>query len=624
VAKTILHFTDAFANPQPFFTGGSTTQLVPDVFPVAINGRPFLIDQKSNQFTRGFEPRVRDSVDQSTSPGEAAINPQGLWRRGENSWHYGAGQKYADTADAQDYRFFSSKGINPWAKGQATLLNTVKESLNSSNTNLLLAVTDTRVYVVDGATLKYTTDPFATSPTWTSVATGSGGLPAATPRDMATDGTNIYLTYPGTTNSFGLWKYTAANVASNIAHNHELYYVDFVKGHLMVSGAASGGYATDLFYDPAGNIAGAHDYVHPVATWNWISFAAGQNAIYAAGYAGTRGAIYKITITSAGVLDQPVVALELPSGEVPLVVYGYLGGIFIGTNKGVRYATTDSAANLVAGALIPTTGSVVSFTADERYVWFNWSQYDGTSTGLGRLDLSTFVSTNTPAHASDLMLASTANVLSVATFDNRRIFSVSGDGIYVEDSANLVTTAELVTGTYRWGIPDRKFVAKFDIRSTPLYGTITPSISLDSGAYTAMVGHTVYSTTESVATAPQDKFIEASFKLAFARADATNGPTLTRWMARAYASPARSQVFRVPILMHHLLRVHDTEYYFDVETELQALRDLVTNPRVINYQENTETYSVVMEDLEFQVIDGYQSNWDLEGTCTVTMRSVQD
>jgi hypothetical protein len=76
--------------------------------------------------------------------------------------------------------------------------------------------------------------------------------------------------------------------------------------------------------------------------------------------------------------------------------------------------------------------------------------------------------------------------------------------------------------------------------------------------------------------------------------------------------------------MHHHLRVHDTEYYFDVESELQALRDLVTNPIVVNYQENTETYSVVVEDLEFQVIDGYQQNWDLEGTCTVTMRSVQD
>ena len=617
---TLLKFTDAFYPAPRFFTGTGTTQLVPDIFPIAINGRPYLIDQKSGQFSRGYEPRVRDSVDQSTSPGEAAINPQGLWRRGETSWHYGAGQRYADTAEAQDYRFFTSKGINPWTKGQATLLNAVKESLDSANNNLLLAVTDTRVYVVDGQDLKYTTDPFASSPTWTTAT----GLPAGhTPRDMATDGTNIYLTYAGTNSAHGLWKYTAANVASNVAYGHELYYVDFVKGNLMVSGDAAGGYATDLYYNPSGNI-GGDDYAHPIATWNWVSFAAGQSAIYAAGHAGTRGAIYKITITAAGVLDQPVVALELPSGEIPKVIYGYLGAILVGTNKGVRYAVADANSNLTTGALIPTSGDVVSFTADEKYVWFNWSNYDGTSTGLGRLDLSTFIATNTPAHATDLMHTSVSNVLSVATFSNKRLFSISGDGIYVEDSANLVASAEIVTGTYRWGIPDRKFVAKFDIRTTPLYGTITPSVSLDSGNYILMSAHNTSLATESVSSAPQNKFIEGKFKLTLERGSATTGPTLTRWMARAYASPARSQVFRVPLLMHHHIRVKDVEYYQDVELELQSLRDLVTNPRVVNYQENTETFSVVLEDLEFQILDGYQTNWDLEGTCIITMRSVQD
>jgi hypothetical protein len=620
VANKLYRFTDAFKPAPSFFTGTGTSYSVPDVFPVAINGRPYLVDFKSGQFARGFEPRVRDSVDQSTSPGEAAINPQGLWRRGETSWHYGAGQRYADTADAQDYRFYTSKGVNPWTKGQATLLNAVKESLNSANTNLLLAATDTRVYVVDGQDLKYTTDPFASSPTWTTAT----GLPTGhTPRDMATDGTNIYLTYAGTNSAHGLWKYTAANVASNVAYGHELYYVDFVKGNLMVSGDAAAGSATDLYYNPSGNI-GGDDYAHPIATWNWVSFAAGQSAIYAAGYAGTRGAIYKITITAAGVLDQPVVALELPSGEIPTVIYGYLGAILIGTNKGVRYAVADSNSNLTTGSLIPTSGNVVSFTADEKYVWFNWSNYDGTSTGLGRLDLSTFISANTPAHATDLMHTSTANVLSCATFSNKRLFSVSGDGIYVEDTANLVASAEIVTGTYRWGIPDRKFVAKFDLRTQPLVGTITPSVSLDSGDYILMSTHNTPSATEAVSSAPQNKFIEGKFKLTLERGSATTGPTLTRWMARAYASPARSQVFRVPLLMHHHIKVKDVEYYQDVELELQSLRDLVTNPRVVNYQENTETFSVVLEDLEFQILDGYQTNWDLEGTCIITMRSVQD
>jgi len=616
----LLRFTEAFVNTRPFFTGAPLNNLVPSIFPIAIDGRPYLIDQKSNQFMRGFEARVRDSVDQSTSPGEAAINPQGLWRRGETSWHLGAGQLYADTADAQDYRFYSSKGINPWTKGQLKLLNKVKESLNSSNTNLHLHVADGKLYVADGATVKYSSNPFASSPTWTSVT----GLPNLTPRDMASDGSNIYLTYAGLSSSYGLWKIDDSQVASNVAYGHELYHVDYVKGYVMVAGNSTTGNSNDIYYSPTGNI-GADDYSHPLSTWNWTSFAAGQNAIYIAGHSGDKGAIYKITIASTGVLDTPVVALEFPIGEVPYVVYGYLGGIFIGTSKGVRYATSDNDSNLVAGSLIPTSGSVTEFTADDKYVWFNWSNYDGVSTGLGRIDLSSFTSTNTPAYSSDLMHTSTASVLHVVTYDNKRVFSISGDGVYVEDADNLVETGEIVTGTYRWGIPDRKFVAKFDIRSTPLQGSVTPYVSLDSSDYVSMPSHSQQSATEKVSNGPQSKFIEAKFKLEIARASATTGPTVTRWMARAYASPARSQVFRVPILMHHVIQDNrGKDHYFDVESELQALRNLVTNPVVVNYQENTDTFSVVVEDLEFQVVDGYYQNWDLEGTCIVTMRSVQD
>ena len=616
MADNLLRFTDAFSQPPPRFFGGATsTSLVPDIFPIAINGRPFLVDQKSNQFTRGFEPRVRDSVDQSTSPGEAAINPQGLWRRGETSWHYGAGQKYADTAEAQDYRFFSSKGVNPWTKGQLTLLNKTKVSLASAATTAHSVVQDGRVYFSLGADVKFTTDPYASSPTWTDCTGEPGGICAA----MATDGNDVYLAFPND----GVRRIDTSAAPGTISGTrfvtgtNSYYMLGFAKGYMFAAHdqnlrqIAGAGSSTDriLIDDP---------------DFRWVGVATGQNAVYAAGYAGKKSLIYKITIKADGTLDTGVVALELPTGEVVSGISGYLGYILIGTDKGVRFASTDSNSNLVAGQIIPTSGAVTKFTSEGRFSYFTWANYDGVSGGLGRLDLGTLTSANTPAFATDLMYDSTNTVHGLVTFNNKRCFWVSGVGIIAEDSANLVESAEIVTGTYRWGIPDRKFVAKFDTRTTPLYGTITPSISLDSGVFQSMTPHDLALSTESVATGPQSKFIEARFKLDFTRASALVGPTLTRWMARAYATPARSQVFRVPILMHHRLQVHDTEYYFDVESELQALRDLVTNPRVINYQENTETYSVVMEDLEFQVVDGYQSNWDLEGTCTVTMRSVQD
>ena len=615
MATTLYKFTDAFIPSPQFFAGGTTTNLVPDVFPIAIDGRPFLVDQQANTFTRGFEPRVRDSVDQSTSPGEAAINPQGLWRRGETSWHYGAGQRYADTAEAQDYRFFSSKGVNPWTKGQLTLQNKTKLSLASAATTAHVVAQDGRVYASLGADVKFTTDPYAASPTWTDCTGEPGGICAA----MATDGSRIYLAFP----SDGIRiidPATSVSVidSSKFVNSSDSYYMlGFAKNYMF------GAHSSVLNTISSGGSKSAH--ITPDDTqFRWIGVATGQNAVYAAGYAGTKSLIYKITIKADGTLDAGVVALELPTGEIVSAISGYLGYILIGTNKGVRFASTDSNSNLVAGQIIPTTSSVTKFTSEGRYSYFTWTNYDGVSGGLGRLDLATLTTNNTPAYATDLMYDSTAAVNGLVTFDSKRCFWVSGVGIIAEDVDNLVESAEIVTGTYRWGIPDRKFVAKFDLRTTPLYGTITPSISLDSGDYVEMSPHTMALTTESVATGPQSKFIEAKFKLTLTRASATTGPTLTRWMARAYASPARSQVFRVPILMHHKLHVRDTDYFFDVESELRALRDLVTNPRVVNYQENTETFSVVLEDLEFQVADGYQSNWDLEGTCTVTMRSVQD
>ena len=612
---TLLRFTNSFYPSPRFFTGTGTTQLVPDIFPIAINGRPYLVDEKSGQFTRGYEPRVRDSVDQSTSPGEAAINPQGLWRRGETSWHYGAGQKYADTAEAQDYRFYSSKGVNPWTKGQLTLHNKTKLSLASSATTAHVLVQDGRVYASLGADVKYTSDPYATSPTWSDCTGEPGGICAA----MATDGSRIYLAFP----SDGV---RVINPATSVSVIESGKFVNSTDSYYMLGFAKNymfGAHSSVLNTISSGGSKSAH--ITPDDTqFRWIGVATGQNAVYAAGYAGQKSLIYKITVKADGTLDAGVVALELPTGEIVSAISGYLGYILIGTNKGVRFASTDSNSNLVAGQIIPTTSSVTKFTSEGRYSYFTWTNYDGVSGGLGRLDLGTLTTNNTPAYATDLMYDSTADINGLVTFDSKRCFWVSGVGIVVEDSSNLVESGEIVTGTYRWGIPDRKFIAKFDIRSTPLVGSITASISLDSGAYAALPAHDNADTTEHVATGPQTKFIEGKFKLELARATATTGPTLTRWMARAYASPARSQVFRVPILMHHHLRVKDVEYYFDVETELNYLRDLVNNPRVINYQENNESYSVIIEDMEFNIIDALESNWDLEGTCIVTMRSVQD
>ena len=623
-----------YVNTPAFYTGTSLSSLVPDVFPVAINGRPYIIDQRSNQFTRAFEQRVRDSVDQSTAPGEAAINPGGLWRRGEVSWHLGAGQKYADTAEGQDYRFYKSKGVNPWVKGQLTLLNATKSALTTSSTNLMTCVVKSGgveyVYVADGAVVRWcpatgANNIFSSTPSWTAITTNTAGgsVPATTVTGLETNGSNVFIAWenndiwssaPGTTSATFFY-------ATNPDNGRTYYAFGYAKGRGWAAHGAN-------IHQPAVTSPTHSIYYGPNSpaydpSRVWVGFAGGQNAVYAASYIGDKTTIFKITIKTDGTLDVPVAALELPTGEVASSIHGYLGAIVIGTNKGVRYCTTDSNSNLISGALIPTSGPVYDFTADDRFLWFTWSNYDGTS-GLGRLDLSVFISANTPAHATDLMYSSSNDVKSVSSVGGKRIFTISGVGVIVEDTANLVASGSIESGIYRWGIPDRKFIARVDTRSTPLIGSIESYMSLDAEEYTQLGTWSGTGDTENSFNGSDDHAIEAQFKFVLNRATVTTGPTFTRWAARAYAAPYRSEVFRVPVILHEKIRVHEQDYFFDVNEELGALRELINKPRIVTLQIRDETVSVIVEDMEWTPVDSVDKDWLWQGTATVTMRSVQE
>ena len=617
--------SDNLADVPAFFTGASASSLVPSVFPVAIDGRPYMIDQKSKQFLRGFEPRIRDSVDQGVEPGEATINPQGLWRRNQTSWHFGAGQVYGDV-DSDPYRFFKSKGVNPWNKGQLTLLNSTKVSLPSANTNLFTCVVETGgtqyLYVADGATVKFSSDPFAATPTWQSITTAtSGTLPTTAITGLESNGQNVFIAWTGN----DIWYTTPGATSATFFYptsgtdDQTFYAFGYAKNR---------GFAAvnqDLYQIGLGS--GSHSifFDNPDATFRWVGAAAGQNAVYAAGYSGTNSIIYKITIKTDGTLDVPVSALELPIGEVVSAIHGYLGFIIIGTNKGVRFCSTDNDSNLVAGANIPTPGKVNDFTSEGRFVWFGYTNYDGVSSGLGRLDLSVFTSANTPAWATDLMYTSTASVQSCATVESKRVFTISGVGVVVEDATTKVASGSIETGKFRWGIMDPKFVVKVDARTTPLVGSITFYTSLDNNAYFENGVSTSALRTQHTFEGLESKMIEAAFKVVLTR-DASNGlsPTLTRITARAYATPTRSEYFKVPVLLHHKIDMWGRTYYFDVLAERGELLELVHNPRVIKYQEGNEVISVIVEDMEWQAEDARDREWEWDGTAIITMRSIEE
>jgi hypothetical protein len=607
----VLDFSSPFLGGASFYTGTGTTQLVPYIFPVAINGRPYLIDTKSNNFTRQFDARVRDSVDQSAEPGEAAINPQGLWRRSQSSWHYGAGQEYSDTADAEVYRFRSNKGVNVWDRGKLSLLKDTTQVLSDAAATLQSIVAGTRLYVASGGDVTFYTSLIASPTDCTSEPGGDVG-------SMTSDGYNVWASFAA--HGIHVTNTSTGAFSSYISGTDTFTKIKYTKGRLM---AAAG----PIIYNFIGASGpGSGLFTHGNSTWTWVGFAGGQNHIYAAGYAGQTSLIYKTTIkTDGSTLDAPTVAAELPEGEIVTALDSYLGYVLIGTTTGFRFASSDDNGNLVVGPLIEV-GQVDAFASQGRFVWFSYKNIDATSTGLGRMDIGSQIATNQPAWAADLMVAGQGAVPSISMYGTRPVFTVTGLGVYCEHATDLVASGTIDSGVYRWGVPDSKFVPKWDLRTEQLDGTVALAVASDGGSFETVGTQTVADSLESTFDGFETRIFGAEVRLTLTRsATATIGPVLTRWMGRAYAAPLRSQIFSVPILLHHQVNVRGRDYFFDVDDELSLLRTLVETPSVITYQENLETYSVIVEDVRWQPVDAALSNneWDWNGTCTLIMRSVR-
>lgn len=619
MAVTITKNSFPFRGTPAFYSGTGSTQVVPYIFPVAINGRPYMIDTKSNNFGRQFDARVRDSVDQSAEPGESAINPQGLWRRSQSSWHYGAGQTYSDTADAEAYRFRSSKGINIWDRGKLSLLPATTLAYSSASSNLYMATANDRIYGTEGQTVRYTTD-------WTSF-TDVTGTDASNIYSITSDGYNVFFSYA---NGDIDQTHAGTSAASTYITGIEAGVLRYVRGRLMVAGQGADKHKIWNILTSPGSSANNPTtlFTHANTNFTWVGFAGGQNQIYCAGHAGNKSFIYKTAIKAdASSLDVPTVAAELPQGEIVTTIDAYLGYVVIGLTTGLRFCSSDSDGNLVVGPLIETGTSVNAFASIGQYVYFGWTNYDSTSTGVGRLDIGTQVAVNQPAYASDLMADVQGTVVDIHEFDGKTVFTVAGYGAYHPHPTNKVASGTLDSGIYRWGVPDTKFIPKWDLRTEPLNGTISISVSSDSGDYRTVGTQSVSGSLESTFDGFETKVFEAEARLVLTRSatDTTVGPVLTRWLGRAYAAPLRSQIFSVPLLLHHKLNIRGNEYWVDVDQELNYLRDLVESPRVVTYQENESLYSVIVEDVRWQPVDSANNHnvWDWNGTCTVIMRSVR-
>lgn len=595
---------------EPYYSGNvATADEVPGLFPVGLGGRTYLIDLLSGEFRRRTIPLIRQQADNQDQPGEHSINPEDLWRRFQQDWSHGAGQTYYDR-DSDPSRYRLSKGVDPWTKWELSLLPDTDEKRSTAGTNLYMAVAGTRLYITDGTTLAYTTDVTAGTPTFTDV-TGTPG--AAT--SITSDGFNVWTAHSAS----GIYATTRTSGSTASYVTGTVTLVRYLKGRLMAAAANS------IYNVIAAGALPTALLTHANTDFLWVDMAESRTHIYMAGYAGDKSLIYSTTIRPDGTaLEAPSVAGELPDGEIVRSMKGYLGFIAIGTDKGIRFCNTDSAGKLTLGSLIPTTAAVFDFEGQDRFIWFGWTNYDAVSTGLGRIDLSVFTQPLTPAYASDLMVTGQGAVQSIVTFQNLRVFSVSGDGFYAE-TTDKVTTGTLESGLITYGIPDTKMAVFMEIRHEALAGSVSIALSADGDVYDVIGGSNVAgSTGESFGTG---QVLGSTFetRLTLTRAAVTTtGPTVTRATLRSYPIPARGEFLTVPLVLHESLDVNGTIRTINPREEFNFIKSLVSNQTLVAFQFGSETLSVFVDDYDWSPTIEMKDNSGWAGICTVKLKSVVD
>lgn len=605
----------------PFYIGGSAAADVPSLYDCALNGRPYMLDLEAKAgidfvFTHQSVPRLRQQADAGTSPSEASLNPDDLWRRSQDTWHDGAGQAFLDRTESDPARFDTSKGVDVWDKWQLSLLNDTTLKVSSVNTNLQLLTAGDYLYLCDGSTLQFTTDITTGAPVWQTVFSPYPGLDTTRITSIATDGYTVYATQPyasgGVAGVYAMQRGSIAQKAGTVPYNALVCtLLRYVKGRLMAAN-------NNVIYNITSTSVPAALYTHPNTDFHWVDFAEGTSVLYAAGYSGDKSIIYKTSVVADGSsLSVPIVAAQLPDGEIIRSMTGYLGFLLIGTDKGVRLATADSVSNLTLGALIPTDNPVLCFEAQDRFVWYGLTDYDSTSSGLGRVDLSAFTASTTAAYASDLMATAQGDVTSVVTFQNVRVFTVNGQGVYCE-AATPVASGTLDSGQITYKLPDAKVAMFVDVHADN--GSVGASISTDGGPFVSLGTHTDAETT-FVCEAKRGARFNIRLTLT-----ATNfvAPVVRSFTLRSYPTATTSVVITAPLLLAETLQLNDQSETGTIPTsQLDAIRDLRAAQIPVTWKEPSGTYTVMVEDYEWRPHHqtNFRDGWN--GTVLVRMKVIQ-
>ena len=607
-------------------------------YDVALGGMPFIYAVSDERpYIRQTAPFNKPQFDNNQEPGEQSLT--GWWMRSQSSFHSGTGIKFYDPSggEATAHRFADSSNVDVWTKGQVSLLKeTTNTSTNTGIYKLISNVSTTTdvvtAFIPGSTTLK---DIKTDGTTNTTYATTASAIV-----DVVSNGTTLFIA-----NATRIFYQTIGNTGA--LNNHystgtAAVKMGWVKQRLVA------GIGTSI-YELTGALGTttlpAATYTHPNTGWTWTSISEGGSAIYAAGYAGTNGAIYKFTLSTAGVmptLTSGIIAAQLPSGEYPLKIESYLNYLVIGTNKGVRVASiSDTSGDLSYGPLIieDNLGATASrdFAFRDRFVYVTGTI--NTYAGLYRIDLGNELETLRFAYAPDTYLdGATGYATSVDFVGNsgQIAFTTSGsNGIAIQSATVLATSGYLKTGKIRYGTLEPKNFKRLIARGTFNVGETTlSSVVTNANGSETEFDHIIYTAdvnpVEVITNQPEDaqEFLAYKFTLTRDATTTSSGPTFKGYQIKSTIATPRVRLVKFPV------------YCFDTETDkyntlvgyegrafdrIRLLEEIEKTGDVITWQDLSigESQQAVIEQLSFTRMTPPDRRFDgFGGIIEITIRTV--
>lgn len=615
------HQTGSFFNPPtPFFTGLVAGGVGIGDEVVQIGDRWYILDLESDRYRVASVPAMKPQSDDAARPGEHSLSNEGLWRRHVSSWHHGAGQLWYDRDDADPFQFRASRGVDPFTKWKLDLLHGTESVVTDTDgwTSMAIGIFDTNEprLVVAGNNGRAITIDAAKNVTEILGLTGNTWV--------ASTGSTVYIA-----DTTGIYPINSAGTGIGAAFNANLdgAKIWFAKDRLWATIGAK-------IYNVIDSTVTVNDqhYTHPWPGWEWTSVNEGGEFVYATGFSGDKGRVYSIGIADdAATLLPPLVALPLPDGEVPYSVFGYVGFVAVGTNYGLRVCQPEQTA-LISGPIVgfdlheEHTHPVRCIEGQDSFLWFGQDQLFGDGSGLGRVDLRTFLPgvTLAPAYATDLMAEGVSDVVhAVATFDSRRWFVV-GNSIYRELDTN-VASGFLDSGRITQNITDYKVAVYVDLRHDLLpTGSSIEVWEANAGQDFVVRGISDVALTErpqNVFSTNHNRTVWHEIRVVLKATG--ESPVLTALTLATQPVPDRSLNLFLPLLIHELVYYADQEFTLDVKVEFEFLVALARTQQLIRFRQGNLNFLSLVEDFEWIPYKSQHDGKFFVGTMVLKLKTVE-